>query len=140
VDVDDFDAQEQEDLGKRMFSAFFRRTSKLGITFTVARGHTIHMNIAADPSYDPSHAKLPDMKVGGLDLIEHMDPEQGNGRAITLSEYRHARKIVEELRNRGHDGAGRINFFNEPKDPTVVVAAPHHHTKRKWYEPWTWFK
>jgi hypothetical protein len=139
-----FTAQEQDDLGKWVFSAFFRRTSKLGILFTVLRGETIHMNIAADPTYDPSHAKLPAMQVGGLDIIERMDPDQAYGRAITLSEYRYAQKVVGALgkpENMGK-GYGRINIFSEIKDPPapVVVAAPHHQHKKKFWKPWTWFK
>jgi hypothetical protein len=144
-DADDFGNQDLEDLSKWLFSAFFRRTSKLGILFTVLRGHTIHMNIAADPTYDPSNPKLPDMRIRGLEEIEAMDPEQRYGRAITLSEFRFAHKLNEELnqpKNLG-SGAGRINFFGEIKDPPVTVLVPvagGHHHKKRWYKPWTWFK
>jgi hypothetical protein len=122
-----------------MYSAFFRRTSKLGINFTLARGETIHLNIAADPTYDPSNPALPNMQEEGLLEIQRMDPEQEYGRAITSSEYRHARWLVDQ----GRTGTGNVNFYSEIKDPpppVVVVPGPAPVKKKKWYKPRTWFR
>jgi hypothetical protein len=131
---------EQLHIAKWMYSAFFRRTSKLGINFTLARGETIHLNIAADPTYDPSNPAFPNMQEEGLLEIQRMDPEQEYGRAITSSEYRHARWLVDQ----GRTGKGNVNFYSEVKDPPppVVLApvAPAPVKKKKWYKPWTWFK
>lgn len=132
------DDDERLHIAKWMYSAFFRRTSKLGIDFTVGRGHTIHLNIAADPTYDPSNPTFPNMRERGLEELQGMDPDQEYGRAITSSEYRHAKWLADE----GRLGTGNINFYSEVKDPPppVVVPAPVHHHKKRWYKPWTWLK
>ena len=129
---------ERTHIAKWMYSAFFRRTSKLGINFTVGRGHVIHLNVAGDPTFDPSNPTIPNMLERGLEALQAMDPDQEYGRAITSSEYRHAKWLVDQ----GRTGPGRVNFYSERKDPPppVVVAAPVHHHKKKWYKPWTWFK
>ncbi len=116
-----------------MYSAFFRRTSKVGIDFTTSRGHAIHLNIAADPTYDPSNPALPKLTEKGL--VDIQATEQAYGRSITSSEYRHARKLVDE----GRPGPGHVNFYSEIKDPPPppVVAPPP--ATWSWIRPWTWF-
>ena len=125
------------DLDKWIFSAFFRRTSKLGIDFTVGRGHTIHMNLAANPDFDPDHPDAA-LQERGLETLQVRDREQSHGRSISSSEYRHAQK----LQGRDRD---KVNFYSESPDP-VANAAHHgalvpipHAPKKKWYKPWTWF-
>jgi hypothetical protein len=130
---------EQLHVAKWMYSAFFRRTSKLGIDFTLTRGETIHLNVAADPTYDPSNPTFPNMREEGLEEIQTMDPDQEYGRAITSSEYRHAKKLVDA----GRTGTGKVNFYSEIKDPpppVVLVPVPAPVKKKKWYKPWTWLR
>jgi hypothetical protein len=115
------------------------RLGAFAVRFTLARGETIHLNIAADPTYDPSNPALPNMQEEGLLEIQRMDPEQEYGRAITSSEYRHARWLVEH----GRAGKGNVNFYSEIKDPpppVVVVPGPAPVKKKKWYKPWTRFR
>ena len=77
-----FSRDEIQDLDKWIFSAFFRRTSKLGIDFTLGRGHTIHMNIAANPDFDPNHPDAA-LQERGLADLQARDREQSHGRSIS---------------------------------------------------------
>lgn len=132
-----FTATEIQDLGKWIYSAFFRRTSKLGIDFVVGRGHVIHMNLAADPDWVPGKNDSV-MQEKGLEEIQVRDPTQAYGRSITSSEYRHAQKVKATAPD-------KINFYSEidaPVTPPVVmpaVAGPAP-KKKKWYKPWTWLR
>lgn len=100
-----FDANQIVDLNKWVYSAFFRRTSKLGIDFTTSRGHTVHFNVSGAPKWDPSQplSKMK-MKKGGLKKIN-----ADYGRLITSSEYRHAKKKIKE----GTIPKKRVNFYDE---------------------------
>lgn len=100
-----FSASQIRDLNKWVYSAFFRRTSKLGIDFTVSRGHMIHFNRSGAPGWDPSQP-IEDMKMkrGGLKKV-HAD----FGRLITSSEYRHAKKGIKE----GTIPKKKVNFYDE---------------------------
>ena len=132
-----FTAAEIQDIGKWIYSAFFRRTSKLGIDFTVERGHIIHMNLAADPDWVPGKTDSV-MQEKGLEEIQDRDPTQAYGRSITSSEYRHALKVKATA-------GDQINFYSEidapVTQPVVVpaVAGPAP-KKKKWYKPWTWLR
>ena len=133
-----FTGDEIMDLDKWIFSAFFRRTSKLGIDFTVGRGHTIHMNLAANPDFDPDHPDAA-LQERGLETLQARDREQSHGRSISSSEYRHAQK----LQGRDRD---KVNFYSESPDPVAnaahhgaLVPIAHAPKKKKWYKPWTWF-
>jgi hypothetical protein len=136
-----FTPAEIQDLGKWIYSALFRRTSKLGIDFTVARNQIIHMNLAADPDWFPGKQKSV-MSERGLEQIQQRDPTQAYGRSITSSEYRHALKVKAT-------NDDLINFYSEIEAPPppaaaapvlVPVAPGPAPKKRRWYKPWTWFK
>jgi hypothetical protein len=133
-----FTAAEIQDIGKWIYSAFFRRTSKLGIDFVVGRGDIIHMNLAADPDWVPGKTDSV-MQERGLEEIQDRDPTQAYGRSITSSEYRHAQKVKA-------NAADKINFYSEIDAPVVAapvivraVAGPAP-KKKKWYKPWTWLR
>jgi hypothetical protein len=130
-----FTPGEIQDIGKWIYSAFFRRTSKLGIDFVVERGDIIHLNLAADPDWVPGKTDSA-MQERGLEEIQHRDPTQAYGRSITSSEYRHAQKVKLKA-------ADKINFYSEIDAPPPVVApvvAGPAPKKKRWYKPWTWFK
>jgi hypothetical protein len=86
--------------------AFWRRTSKLGIDFTVERGHTIHMNTAADGKFNPE-TMLPSQMNERPNELKKV--ELPYGRLITTSEYRHLKKRIK----RGTILAARVNFYSE---------------------------
>ena len=62
-----FDAGQTADLQKWIYSAFFRRTSKLGIDFTTSRGHTVHFNISGPGGF----VYTPDTGFTGVDTVEY---------------------------------------------------------------------
>ncbi|QDO89576.1 hypothetical protein FNH13_15575 [Ornithinimicrobium ciconiae] len=100
-----FTTEQIPDLNKWIYSAFFRRTSKLGIDFTASRGHTIHFNVSGAPKWDPSKP-LSEMKMkkGGLKNIY-----SDYGRLITSSEYRHIKKRIKS----GDISKKSVNFYDE---------------------------
>jgi hypothetical protein len=103
-EANDMTAKDKQDLAKWVRTAFWRRTSKLGIDFTTGRGHTIHFNTAADKTWDPSSGTMPNMRPGELATIKDVV-----GRMITTSEYRHATKQIR----RGNVPAHLVNFYDE---------------------------
>jgi hypothetical protein len=105
--VNYLEAQLKIDLAKWVRTAFWRRTSKLGIDFTTGRGETIHFNTAADRKWNPTKGGTPTMRAGDLARIN--DSKAKYGRMITTSEYRHATKKVAS----GDIPAHLVNFYDE---------------------------
>ena len=95
-------AEEKWDLSKWVRTAFWRRTSKLGIDFTTGRGHIIHFNVSSDPNWVPGQPF--NMKKGGLKKVTGT-----YGRMITTSEYHHVTKQIE----RGNISKDLVNFYDE---------------------------
>ena len=107
-DAATMDPTDRADLAKWVRTAFWRRTSKLGIDFTTSRGHTIHFNTAGDRkwSYDKAAKTgvMPTLRAGDLAKINDT-----YGRAITSSEYRHTKKGIKS----GSIPGNRVNFYDE---------------------------
>lgn len=103
-DLTNLNPQVKSDLAKWVRTAFWRRTSKLGIDFTVARGHKIHFNTAADARWNPAQGGMPSMRRGDLAKINTL-----YGRMITTSEYRHVTKRIKS----GAIAPGNVNFYDE---------------------------
>jgi hypothetical protein len=96
--------QEKDELNQWIRNEFFRRTSKLGIDFILGLGSRIHFNLAA--SMDS--ARLPN-EADGIRKLNRMSGKTKYKRNITVSEYRHAMKVIlgnAALRN-------RFNFYND---------------------------
>lgn len=104
TDVSNFNTTEKTELAKWVRTAFWRRTSKLGIDFTIGRGHKIHFNTAADKTWSPTKGVLPTMKAGDLKKINTK-----HGRMITTSEYRHVKKGIKK----GTLDPNLVNFYDE---------------------------
>ena len=95
---------ECSELARWISKAFWRRTSKLGIDFTLGRGHRIHMNTAADPKFNFDKPKTMKLKPGKLKKMK-----ETYGRMITTSEYRHIKKGLKN----GTITPGQVNLYDE---------------------------
>jgi hypothetical protein len=96
---------EVADLNKWIYSAFFRRTSKAGIDFTIGRGETVHFNISGAPGWNPSMGLAAmKMKKGGLKKVQ-----SDYGRLITASEYKHVKKGIKAKTF----PKNQVNFYDE---------------------------
>jgi len=105
IDAAKLSDADQQDLAKWARTAFWRRTSKLGIDFTTGRGFTIHFNTAADRKWDPSNVKgFQKWRAADLGKIKN-----NHGRMITSSEFKHAKKGLKS----GAIPANRLNFYDE---------------------------
>ena len=96
------DPQTQDDLGKWIQTAFFRRTSKLGIDFIIKRGHKIHFNMAADPDFVADAGEHANVRAGGLQTV--LEQKREYARPITASELNYAQR---------HAPPGQLNYFSE---------------------------
>ncbi|CAZ97224.1 hypothetical protein [Zobellia galactanivorans] len=90
--IDSFDSKRgvsekyQEHINRWVYDAFFRRTSKLGIDYTINNGNRIHFNTASE--FDKK----------GKSIVSHAEnPEKKQRQPITDSEIRHIH------RKYGHD-------------------------------------
>lgn len=92
------------ELARWISKAFWRRTSKLGIDFTVGRGHRIHMNTAADPKFNFDKPRTMKLKPGKLKKMK-----ETYGRMITTSEYRHIKKGLKD----GSIDPAQVNLYDE---------------------------
>jgi hypothetical protein len=82
--------EKQAALNKWVYTAFFRRTSKLGQDFTIkVLKAKVHFNTVADPNFD--RAKGPQWQDHGLETVSAGKNDQN--RAITVSEFRHMKKL-----------------------------------------------
>lgn len=102
-------SKKQQALNEWIYRAFFRRTSKLGQDFVIKElGGKVHFNTVSDPNYDP-------MKPGGPTWEDHGLVKQATAgdnrknRAITVSEYRHMQKLLQQ----DPSLAGKFNAYGE---------------------------
>jgi len=95
---------ERSELARWISKAFWRRTSKLGIDFTLGRGHRIHLNTAADPKFNFDKPKAMKLKAGKLKKMK-----ETYGRMITTSEYRHIKKGLKN----GSIDPTKVNLYDE---------------------------
>jgi hypothetical protein len=97
-------------LSEWAYKGFFRRTSKLGIEFATmdqdkgGLGAMIHFNTAGNPTFESGGTEN---KPDGVKTMS--DTDDGKNRNITVSEYRHAQKLIKA----GKLDPSKINFYSE---------------------------
>lgn len=89
---DGMSQKKQSALNEWVYRAFFRRTSKLGQDFVIGLGGKVHFNTMADPDWDPVARVGPGVRDHGLKTMSEVG-ETGKNRSITVSEYRHMKKL-----------------------------------------------
>jgi hypothetical protein len=95
--------KKQAALNAWVYRALFRRTSKLGQDFAVKElGATIHFNVASDPNYKPPRLRptdsgnIPKPNWDERGVITQGGQKINKNRPITVSEYRHMKKLQKE--------------------------------------------
>ncbi|WP_298448194.1 hypothetical protein, partial [Ferrimicrobium sp.] len=99
-------SNKQDALNAWIYRALFRRTSKLGQDFAVKElGAMVHFNVASDPNYKPPRFKstnsgsMPKPNWNEKGVIVQGGQKINKNRPITVSEYRHMKKLQKDHPN-----------------------------------------
>lgn len=99
-------SNKQDALNAWIYRALFRRTSKLGQDFAVKElGAMVHFNVASDPNYKPPRFKstnsgsMPKPNWNEKGVIVQGGQKINKNRPITVSEYRHMKKLQKDYPN-----------------------------------------
>lgn len=114
--------QKASALNSWIMNEFWRRTSKLGIDFTIENKGKIHFNLAGEnkeKTHSNSAGENKKKLVMEEDRVATLSHEMKGNRPITVSEYRHILKLMRDpawVENYRH----QINFYNEWKEVEKV--------------------